>query len=139
MSSDPDSPTTVVNLSGIALEEAEINLLSKGLSFCPSPRHIRKEEILDDLEKYFRRLRLKEFFLEEEEVEDSDVNSLFRPPSTWMPPKRRDAALETYIKKTRTDLERQLDNRQAIRCKNNLPRRRKVSPKVPPATHGFSN
>ena len=60
VSSDPDLPTTVV--SGIALEEAEINLLSKGLSFCPSPRHIRKEEILDDLEKYFRRLRLKVLF-----------------------------------------------------------------------------
>ena len=121
MSSDPELPTIVVNLSGIALEEAEINLLSKGLSFCPSPRHIRKEEILDDLEKYFRRLRLKEFFLEEEEEEDSDANSLFRPPSTWMPPKRRDAALETYIKKTRTDVERQLDNLQAKRCKDNLP------------------
>ena len=80
VNSDPELPTTVVNLSGIALEEAEINLLSKGLSFCPSPRHIRKEEILDDLEKYFRRLRLKEFFLEEEEEEDSDANSLFRPP-----------------------------------------------------------
>ena len=115
MSSDPELPTTVVNLSGIALEEAEINLLSKGLCFCPTPRHIRKEEILDDLEKYFRRLHLKEFFLEEEEEEDSDANTLFPPPSTWMPPKRRDAALETYITQTRSDVERQLDNLQAKR------------------------
>ena len=35
----------------------------------------------------------------------------FRPPtSTWMPPKGRDAALETYIKKVRTDVEPQLED-----------------------------
>ena len=39
----------------------------------------------------------------------------------WMPPNRRDAALETYIKKTRMDVERQLDNLEAKRCKDNLP------------------
>ena len=112
----------MVNLSGSALSEAEINLLSKGLSFCPTPRHIEKEQILDDLEKFFRRLHLKEFFLEEEEVEEeSDARALFHPPSSWMPPKRRDAALETYIKETRTDVERQLENLQTKRCKDNLP------------------
>ena len=63
-SGDPDAPTTVVNLSRVALSEAETNLLSKGLSFCPTPRHMNKEEILDDLEMFFRRLRLKEFFSE---------------------------------------------------------------------------
>ena len=52
MSGDPDAPTTVVNLSGVTLSEAETNLLSKGLSFCPTPRHIKKEEILDNLEKF---------------------------------------------------------------------------------------
>ena len=54
-SSDPEAPTTVVNLSGVALDEAEINLLSKGPSFCPIPRHMKKEQILDKLEKFFRR------------------------------------------------------------------------------------
>ena len=121
-SSDPEVPTTVVNLSGNALSEAEINLLSKGLSFCPTPRHIEKEQILDDLEKFFRRLRLKEFFLkEEEEEEDSDARTLFHLPSTWMPPKRTDAALETYMKETRMDVERHLENLQTKRFKDNLP------------------
>ena len=111
----------MVNLSGVALSEAEMNLLSNGLSFCPTPRHMKKEEILDDLEKFFRRLRLKEFFLEEEEEEESDAHTLFHPPSTWMPPKRRDAALETYINQTRIDVERQLEWLQDKRCKDNLP------------------
>ena len=78
----PGSPTTVVNLSGVALDKAEINLLSKGLSFCPTPRHMKKEEILDNLEKFFRRLRLKELFQEEEEEEEEmDADNLFDPPS----------------------------------------------------------
>ena len=68
-SSDLESPTAVVNLSENALRRTKINLLSKGLSFCPTPCHIEKEQILDDLELFFRRLCLKEFFLEEEEAE----------------------------------------------------------------------
>ena len=36
-SNDPEQGSTVVNLSEVALSETEINLLSKGLSFCPIP------------------------------------------------------------------------------------------------------
>ena len=74
----PETPNTVVNLSGVALGEAEINLLSTGLSFCPTPRQMKKEEILDDVEKFFRQLRVKEFFQEEEE-EETDADNLFHP------------------------------------------------------------
>ena len=38
-----------------------------------------------------------------------------------MPPKRRDAVLETYMKETRMDVECQLKNLQTKRCKDNLP------------------
>ena len=41
-------------------------------------------------------VRLKEFFMDEEEEEESDAKILFHFPSTWMPLKGRDAALETY-------------------------------------------
>ena len=57
----------------------------------------------------------------EEEEEESDAKTLFHPPSTWMPPRKRDAALETYIKETRMDVERQLKNLLTKRCKDNLP------------------
>ena len=82
---------------------------------------MKKKEILDDLEKFFRRLCLKEFFLEEEEKEESDVQTLFCPPSTLMPPKRRDTALETCTNQTRIDAERQLERLQDKRSKDNLP------------------
>ena len=121
MSSNPEAPKTMVNLSRNALSEAEINLLSKGLYFCPTPRHIEKEQSLNDLAKFFRWLRLKEFVEEEEEEWDSDTRTLFHPPCTWMPPKKRDATLETYIKETRMEVERQLKNVQMKRCKHNLP------------------
>ena len=50
MIGDLDGPLIVVNLSGITLKAAKTNLLSRGLSFCPTPHHIDKERVLDDLE-----------------------------------------------------------------------------------------
>ena len=49
---------------------------------------------MDEMESFFRRLRLREFFIEEKEEEEDDTNILFCSPSAWMPPKGRDAALE---------------------------------------------
>ena len=112
----------MVNLSGVALSEAEINLLSRGLSFCHTPHHINKEDVFGALESYFRCLRLKEYFLEEDnEEEQSDAQISLCPPSTWMPPKGRDPALEIYIKRFRKDVERQVNNLQAEKNKDNLP------------------
>ena len=120
MSSDPKALVTVVNHFRVTLSETEMNLLSKGLSFCPTPRHIRKEEILIDLEKFFRGFRRKKFFSEKEEEQDSDAQTLFHPLNAWMPPKRRDAAMETYVKQTRINVKHQLETLQDNRCKDNL-------------------
>ena len=117
---DSKGLSTVVNLSGNALNEEEIHLLSRGLSFCPTPRHINEKQLLDNLESYFRRLHLKEFFMEEEEEVRNDVDISFHPPSTWMPPKGREASLETYIKKIRTGVEHNLNSSQVKRHKDNL-------------------
>ena len=54
MISDPEGSLTAVNLSGIALSEDEIDLLSRVLSFPPTPCHINTKETLDNLESYFR-------------------------------------------------------------------------------------
>ena len=50
--------------------------------------------------------------MEEEEEDERDARTLFHPPSTRMPPKKRNAALETYIQETRMDVERQRENLQ---------------------------
>ena len=74
----PERVSTLVNLSRVALSETEANFLSKGLSFCPTPPHLNKTEILDDLESYFWHLHLKEYFLDAPvEGEDNDVETSF--------------------------------------------------------------
>ena len=69
---DPGSTSTMVNISGISLSDAEFTLLSRGLSFCPTLRHFDKTQILDDLKRFYRQLRLKEFSTDLEK-EDSGV------------------------------------------------------------------
>ena len=103
---------TVVNLSRVALTEAEINLLLKGFFFSLTPHYINKNELLDNLESYFRRLCIKEFFLEDiadAEEEQNDTPTLFCPPSTWMPPKGKDPGLERYVRRIRKDVEHKLN------------------------------
>ena len=111
--------TTVVNLSGQDLSDEENTLLSKGLSFCPTPRRLDENQLLDDLESFFRRLRLREFFLDLEDEESSEIN-IFRPPSKWMPPKGRDVILETYVKGVRQEISRQLQRLRTRGVRDNL-------------------
>ena len=103
----PEDTTIVVNLSGEDLSMEEKTLLSKAQSFCPTLTQLDKNQLLDDLESFFRRLCLKEFFLDleymYEEEEEEEERNIFHPPSKWMPPKGRDAVLETYAKGIRRE------------------------------------
>ena len=55
----------VVNLTKRKLTPAEMSLLSKGLSFRPTPRDIDIFALRKDMSDYVRRLRLKEYFFEQ--------------------------------------------------------------------------
>ena len=115
---DNPTPSTVVNLSGKPLCPGELQLLSRGLSFCPRPPKLNSTEILDDLERYNRRLRLKEYFATVEAMEDD--RRPFRPPSNWMPPKGRNDALEVFISQVRRTVEQSLEARATWRAKDNI-------------------
>ena len=54
---------TVVNLSQIPLSKDEVNLLSKGLSFCSKPSRFNTFQLKQDFKDFVRRLRLREYFL----------------------------------------------------------------------------
>ncbi|PIK51564.1 hypothetical protein BSL78_11526 [Apostichopus japonicus] len=47
------------------LSAGETNLLSKGLNFCPKPRQVNAQKLSLDLNLFYRRLRLREFFADE--------------------------------------------------------------------------
>ena len=88
----------VVNLSSRTLTEAENSLLSKGLSFCPTPAGIDTYALRRDVLEYVRRIRLKEYFYKDDKVDGkfSDV-PVFRKKSNWCPKKNRDFFLESYV------------------------------------------
>ena len=53
---------TICNISSTKLSESEISLLNKGLNFCPSTKEPNKEQLLNDLYFFCRKLKLKEYF-----------------------------------------------------------------------------
>ena len=65
---------TVLNISNVPLSSDERDLLSRGLSFCPRPSQINRFQLEEDTRQFFRRIRLKEFFYNEEEVENDNEN-----------------------------------------------------------------
>ena len=62
-----DGLQVVVNLSDRTLSEAENALLSKGLSFCPTPTEIDVYTLRKNVLNYVGRIRLKEYFYSDEE------------------------------------------------------------------------
>ena len=72
----PPDTSMVVNLSGTTLSDAELSLLSKGLSFCPAPPKPDAFQMEMDLGDFYRRLRLKEFLY------NSDADDAERPIQT---------------------------------------------------------
>ena len=95
-----NSKETVVNLSSVPLSTDEKLLLSRGLSFCPTPPSVNTFQLQCDLKTFYRRLRLREYFLDKEVVIDRDKeHNTFRLRNRrWNPPKNREPALETFIR-----------------------------------------
>ena len=92
-----------INLSSYVLDNAEISLLSKGLSFCPTPGPLDMAVAMDDVDKFHRSLRLSSRFGETETLGTSwgpeegqpFSHRKFRPPSSWQP--RGPPFLESFI------------------------------------------
>ena len=93
---------SVVNLSSITLTQGQLEVLEKGLTFCPTPRNQNIVQIWDDLEKFCRRLRLKKHFDGVPESEDP-YKGKFKNPSTWSPTEGVDVNLDLYIKSVKID------------------------------------
>ena len=96
---------TVLNLSSRRLSDDDFILLGKGLSFCPKTKCHDKIKLAEELFKYTRRLRLKEFFFESDqnkvtpEKKDtySELPFFNKKQSSFTPPSGRDVYLDFYI------------------------------------------
>ena len=58
----PNQEETDINLSTVQLSESEIKLLSRGLSFVPTPKCVNWKEVQADINEFTRRMSLKEYF-----------------------------------------------------------------------------
>ena len=105
----------IKNLSDYDLTCNEINLLSRGLNYIPTPvtndSHIRKI-LLKDFAAFERRMRLQFIF----HGRDKKPHP-FHVKSNWEPPIQPSVALETYLEEVKT----QLAEIQISKPKNNLP------------------
>ena len=99
-----DDSNYVVNLSTVDLSEAEVKLLSKDLSFCPTPQKIDWIELKADLEDFSRRLRLKEYFHGRESSNYVSDPNPFKKKNSWTPNKDRDLGLELFIQLLKSDI-----------------------------------
>ena len=75
----------IINLSSRHLSRDEISLLSKGLKFVPTPKHINKAKIKEEIEVYGRKLRLMWHFRNDHRefnVSSFKKKSKFNPKGT---------------------------------------------------------
>ena len=88
--------TKVKNLSDSPMPESIEAYLSLGAKFTPVQLDIERAELEKDLETWFRRLRIKEYF-EDKKDERSEEEKRFYLSSNWTPPKGRCPPLDMFI------------------------------------------
>ncbi|XP_073443832.1 uncharacterized protein [Dendrobates tinctorius] len=97
---DTKASNCVINLSDYKPNKVELAVLSRGLSFCPT-KALDKTELCSDMEQYFRRLHLREYFNDIEDSENTQTEGkgivTTRKRSDWTPPPGRNPHLDKYI------------------------------------------
>ena len=102
----------VVNLSNRTLSKSELSLLDMGLSFSPSRKTLDKLKVCEDTFKFIRRLKLAEYFkdnerLVEQSEDDRDVPDWTAGNPDWYPTyvqENRSQGLEQFIRRTVEDI-----------------------------------
>ena len=105
----------IKNLSNEQLTNEQINLLSRGLKFIPTPatrENLIRRHLLNDFEQFTRRMRLQYI------LHGKDYKPLpFHVRSDWIPPFQPSVALETYLEEVKIELA----EINVSRPKDNLP------------------
>ena len=90
------------------VSQAQRSVLSKGLSFVPLRSSVDPLTTKVDLERFFRRLRLRAHFFHSppREIVDNPFSTLSRTTSSWTPPPGQFTALDEFIKRCYDDISR---------------------------------
>ena len=105
----------IKNLSNIQLTTDQINLLSKGLKFIPTPVTIEnsiRHQLMRDFDHFARRMRLRYMY----HGENNEPHP-FHVKSNWNPPVQPSVTLESYLEEVKL----QLAEIEIAKPKNNLP------------------
>ena len=92
----------IKNLLNYTLTTAQINLLSRGLKFIPTPSIAEnriKQQLLQDFENFARRVRLQFIF----QGQDNERHP-FYVRSNWIPSVQPSVALETFLEEVKVEL-----------------------------------
>jgi hypothetical protein len=95
---------SIVNLSDRKLTREETDLLCKGLKFIPTKEKVNVGELLADIEEWSRRLRLVEFFGQDNQEREETNNIRRRTSGRWTPEKGRAPFLDLYIDNVKNDI-----------------------------------
>lgn len=126
-----------MNLSSKPLSSDCLQALEKGLSFVPTT-YCNEFNVFLDFQKFFRTLRLKEFFSSNDSrlnlcpptqhnTNSPPVNNLaidpgaFHKKSTFMPPKNKNFSVETYCRLVERDVGQVLNKKREYTVFNNMP------------------
>ncbi|KAG0412037.1 hypothetical protein HPB47_010833, partial [Ixodes persulcatus] len=77
----------LVNSSDAVLRREETNVLFKGLTFCPTAGNYTEFQLYQDLEKFGRNMRLREYFHDRQPNPNQTI--LSNPKKQWTPNPRR--------------------------------------------------
>ncbi|KAL8598101.1 hypothetical protein ACOMHN_030387 [Nucella lapillus] len=93
---DCSEPAQVINLFTVELSKEQEQLLSRGPKFCPTPASYNEWQLLDDSFEGLRRVRLKEYWYDEEVPVLIPTRPKFYKKNYWEPPKGRDDSLDAF-------------------------------------------
>ena len=124
---DYQSKLVVTIPDDLPLSEAEKLVLSKGLTFVPVKKSTDEYQVKADCEKFYRCLRLRAHFHNEEASEFQTTPDTCDPfaklndkKSTWTSPEGKFTAIDYYVDRCRRAVNRALDIKTRTR-QNNLP------------------
>ena len=95
--------------------------MNKNLNFIPTPSIFNKNQLNKELDDFFRLIKLKAYFKDNNMYNPSTEDQLFKPKTNkkWRPDKNHHT-VETYIEATKNALETEEQNNNKNKYYNNL-------------------